>query len=151
MELTLERAILDAVGQYAPEQRGPTVASVFEEVRRRLPDRHDIGKYSVFLQMRAMMRDGLLTRRRSNPKAAYRWHITEKGSQGRCPDGGTCHHWCGRKCFRVQTCGPLSGVYPDDEWPAEVLIEHGAVIHGYRHVGDMTYPEVEAWLEGRPQ
>lgn len=40
----------------------------------------------------------------------------------KCPDDGTCHHDCGvGPCFRVQTCGPLSGVYPRDEWPASVL------------------------------
>lgn len=38
-----------------------------------------------------------------------------------CPDGGTCHHWCGQSgtCFRVAACAPLSGVYPADEWPEE--------------------------------
>lgn len=41
-----------------------------------------------------------------------------------CPDGGTCHHNCQDKCFRVQCCGPLSGVYADDEWPADVVAEH---------------------------
>lgn len=43
----------------------------------------------------------------------------------RCPDDGTCHHQCtedGRGCFRTRMCGPLSGVYPDDTWPAEVLV-----------------------------
>lgn len=39
-----------------------------------------------------------------------------------CPDGGTCHHHCGipafhGRCFRVESCGPLSGVYPNDDWP----------------------------------
>lgn len=45
---------------------------------------------------------------------------------GRCPDGGTCHHLCATAaaCFRVDCCGPLSGVYPGDRWPAEVLAEH---------------------------
>ena len=39
-----------------------------------------------------------------------------------CPDGGKCHHSCGPndRCFRVDTCGPLSGVFPNDEWPPEV-------------------------------
>jgi hypothetical protein len=37
-----------------------------------------------------------------------------------CPDGGTCHHDCApsARCFRVETSGPLSGVFPGDEWPA---------------------------------
>jgi len=40
----------------------------------------------------------------------------------RCPDGGTCHHECGDGgCFRVAFAGPLSGVYPHDEWPADVM------------------------------
>lgn len=41
-----------------------------------------------------------------------------------CPDGGPCHHECTGSCFRVQCCGPLSGVYPGDTWPVEVLAEH---------------------------
>lgn len=40
-----------------------------------------------------------------------------------CPDGGTCHHQCSAgPCFRVITCGPLSGTYPGDQWPAEIRI-----------------------------
>lgn len=38
-----------------------------------------------------------------------------------CPDGGTCHHGCTAPyCWRVENAGPLSGVYPDDEWPTSV-------------------------------
>jgi hypothetical protein len=42
-----------------------------------------------------------------------------------CPDGGTCHHECMFACFRVQCCGPLSGTYPDDAWPAAVRRKYG--------------------------
>jgi hypothetical protein len=43
----------------------------------------------------------------------------------RCPDGGVCHHDCGPdECFRVKACEPLSGVYPDDEWPETVRREY---------------------------
>lgn len=42
----------------------------------------------------------------------------------RCPDEGRCHHGCGKRCWRVSTCGPLSGVFPDDQWPAEVEAKH---------------------------
>lgn len=43
-----------------------------------------------------------------------------------CPDGGRCHHLCGRtECFRVRTCGPLSGTYPDDEWPDVIVRAFG--------------------------
>lgn len=38
----------------------------------------------------------------------------------RCPDGGTCHHDCRSACFRVLACGPLSGEFRGDEWPAEI-------------------------------
>ena len=39
-----------------------------------------------------------------------------------CPDGGYCHHRCGAGgCFRVLACGPLSGVYPGNEWPELVV------------------------------
>lgn len=40
-----------------------------------------------------------------------------------CPDGGTCHHDCGQYpqpssgCWRTHNAGPLSGVYPNDDWP----------------------------------
>lgn len=38
-----------------------------------------------------------------------------------CPDGGTCHHECGTGgCFRVGSCGPLSGIYLGDTWPESV-------------------------------
>ncbi len=42
-----------------------------------------------------------------------------------CPDGGTCHHDCGAgPCFRVRTCGPLSGVFVGDRWPDELVKAH---------------------------
>lgn len=41
----------------------------------------------------------------------------------KCPDDGTCHHQCGSgPCFRVAGCGPLSNVYPGDQWPDSVNI-----------------------------
>lgn len=52
--------------------------------------------------------------------------VIEGPPMGGCPDDGTCHHHCpGQKCFRVVCCGPLSGVYPNDEWPQEVVKAHG--------------------------
>lgn len=41
-----------------------------------------------------------------------------------CPDEGMCHHLCARSCWRVGTCAPLSGVFPDNLWPAEVIVKH---------------------------
>lgn len=42
-----------------------------------------------------------------------------------CPDGGTCHHSCeAGPCFRVKHCGPLSKVFPNDEWPIDIKTEH---------------------------
>jgi hypothetical protein len=127
-ELTLKRCILDVVGKYDSSQRGPDVASVHAAVKQREIQTHGVAyhpdQYAVFLQMRAMMRDGLLTRERPSPKAAYRWHITVKGRSERCPDKGACHHWCGQRCFRVQCCSPLSGVFPDDVWPKAIEDEH---------------------------
>lgn len=45
-----------------------------------------------------------------------------------CPDGGYCHHGHNgcepNACFRVRTCEPLSGVYPDDRWPTKVQALH---------------------------
>lgn len=60
-----------------------------------------------------------------------------------CPDGGTCHHDCAGEgdpitamivggthppgsCFRVRTCEPLSDVYPNDQWPPDILTAHAA-------------------------
>lgn len=53
----------------------------------------------------------------------------------RCPDDGACHHECGiaDPCFRVRTCEPLSGVYPDDRWPDEVVSEHNLLAGLYIH------------------
>ena len=48
-----------------------------------------------------------------------------------CPDGGKCHHGCHHYgCKRVVQSGPLSGVYPNDEWPAwlrELMAEEAYV------------------------
>lgn len=47
-----------------------------------------------------------------------------------CPDGGTCHHECtlihgkGKPCFRVLTCGPLSGTFAGDTWPDWLRRDH---------------------------
>jgi hypothetical protein len=57
-------------------------------------------------------------------------NVLPKERQGRCPDGGKCHHECkGGYCWRVKTCGPLSGVYPNDEWPPSVKKAHSCVCH----------------------
>jgi hypothetical protein len=45
-------------------------------------------------------------------------------ADGRCPDGATCHHGCSRGCFRVRYAGPLTGVYPGDDWPDEIKAAH---------------------------
>jgi transcriptional regulator with XRE-family HTH domain len=43
-----------------------------------------------------------------------------------CPDDGTCHHECGTgPCWRVNNAGPLSGVFPGDEWPDHARQEEG--------------------------
>lgn len=53
--------------------------------------------------------------------------------EGRCPDGGYCHGsnlaagsppCAPGLCWRVQTSGPLSGVFPGDRWPPRVIAEH---------------------------
>lgn len=61
---------------------------------------------------------------RGRAQAALRriYEAEENAPRTICPDGGTCHHTCAidALCFRVETCGPLSGVYPNDEWPRGV-------------------------------
>lgn len=42
----------------------------------------------------------------------------------RCPDTATCGHQCEDRCWRVGACGPLSGAFPGDRWPRDVLLEH---------------------------
>lgn len=42
-----------------------------------------------------------------------------------CPDGGVCHHACGRRCYRVDSCAPLRGVYPRNEWPDAIREAQG--------------------------
>ncbi|QDF18551.1 hypothetical protein SEA_PUPPER_65 [Gordonia phage Pupper] len=47
-----------------------------------------------------------------------------KHRRRQCPDDGTCHHFCQEMqtgCWRVGTCGPLSGVFPNNQWPDEVV------------------------------
>lgn len=41
-----------------------------------------------------------------------------------CPDGGTCHHMCQTSCWRVSNAGPLSGVFPTNQWPMNIYSEH---------------------------
>lgn len=45
-----------------------------------------------------------------------------RGDVGRCPDDGTCHHLCvGFYCFRVEACGPMTGMYNNNLWPDEIV------------------------------
>ena len=45
----------------------------------------------------------------------------------RCPDNGTCHHGCeSGNCFRVGFCGPLSGVFPHNQWPEDLRFDEEA-------------------------
>jgi len=55
---------------------------------------------------------------------AYTKARMERLRAARCPDCGACHHQCGPACFRVLNCGPLSGVYENDEWPPELAARH---------------------------
>jgi hypothetical protein len=44
----------------------------------------------------------------------------------RCPDDGRCWHDCkDKECFRVHCCGPLSGIYPDNQWPEHIVATFG--------------------------
>lgn len=71
-----------------------------------------------------------------------------------CPDLGTCHHGCTKGCFRVAHCGPLPGVFVDDEWPEGVKFALGkdvvhddpitAVIAGTRRPLVEKHAELEA-------
>ena len=43
----------------------------------------------------------------------------------RCPDDGVCHgHNCAPdNCMRVYSCGPLSGVFPNNRWPEHMTFD----------------------------
>lgn len=70
-----------------------------------------------------------------------------------CPDLGTCHHECQAACFRVISCGPLSGVYPDDEWPERMVKAHARrhrraeAPEGFPEDSWANAAEVEAFIE----
>lgn len=86
-------------------------------------DFHDEHEFSVAIDTpeRSSAGDGTTWRDRniySIPDVAlhhFRWHLglPFKSEQG-CPDGGACHHKCIEKCWRVKSCAPLSGVFPDN-------------------------------------
>lgn len=90
------------------------------------------------------------------PRHHHDCNSVEEGHERRpaCPDGGTCHGKCdkynGGYCSRVGSCGPLSGVFPDDEWPAEILAKHTAPSYTVEDatLGDKILHGGE-WLEVR--
>ena len=60
----------------------------------------------------------------------------KQAREGRCPDRGYCHGsqlgvastiCAPGTCLRVHTSGPLSGVFPGDRWPDEVLAANGVI------------------------
>jgi hypothetical protein len=55
-----------------------------------------------------------------NPHEGVWWTDDQIGRE--CPDTGTCHHACPIEavCWRTRHAGPLSGVYPNDQWPGEL-------------------------------
>lgn len=63
-----------------------------------------------------------------------------------CPDGGTCHHECTKRCWRVATCEPLSAAGWGSRWPRSVLIEHvPGRVPPSSHIDDDRY-----WAQRRP-
>lgn len=60
-----------------------------------------------------------------------RWMLTETciDHARRCPDDGRCWHvvQCGEgPCWRVENCGPMTGVFPGDEWPTSLVDAGGS-------------------------
>ncbi|QIG58239.1 hypothetical protein SEA_SKOG_87 [Gordonia phage Skog] len=51
----------------------------------------------------------------------------------KCPDKGTCWHGCDLACYRIRIAGPLSGVFPGDTWPEEIVAQHKALNDFERH------------------
>lgn len=72
--------------------------------------------------------------------------------QERCPDGGYCHGTtfaAGSEpceptaCYRVTAAGPLSGVFPDDRWPQDVLVQAYQERYGVPHPSTAPIPTVD--------
>jgi hypothetical protein len=64
-----------------------------------------------------------LPRSREDVRQAFDRALYESNT---CPDRARCHHRCPlNACYRVRTCGPVSGVFPRDEWPPEIAARHG--------------------------
>jgi hypothetical protein len=44
-----------------------------------------------------------------------------------CPDGGPCDHECELSiCARVLVARPRAGVFPENQWPPEIVTRYGA-------------------------
>jgi hypothetical protein len=90
------------------------------------PDGHEVVRTG---RVRGNPRDGGYSRTLHGGSVEYRcscghvgWskHVGVLRTPIGCPDGGKCHHRCdenGTGCFRVECCVPLTGVFPNDEWP----------------------------------
>jgi hypothetical protein len=86
-----------------------------------------VREYAFTIKLRILAEDQDEARARLERQVrhvSYQLIDTEVRVLRTCPDKGTCHHECGAgPCFRVSWAGPLSGVYPGDAWPAEVIAE----------------------------
>lgn len=54
--------------------------------------------------------------------------MSEQTAANRCPDMEVCRHGCRWSCFRVRWCSPLSGMFPNDEWP-KTMVEAAVARH----------------------
>lgn len=88
----------------------------YKEIRESLQD----AGYDHALREDTVMMDGIALKSKMPPPHDY-YPSLAAPDLGKCPDGGWCHHGCVGRCCRVDSSGPLSGVYPDDKWPAEMF------------------------------
>lgn len=55
---------------------------------------------------------------------ATREALAAAGVAPDCPDGGTCHHGCTKRCWRVWNAEPLSAAGWGNKWPRDIKALH---------------------------
>jgi hypothetical protein len=73
------------------------------------------------------------------------------GGHLRCPDEGVCGHGCPaatyRQCWRAHNAGPLSGVFPGDQWPMVGPLPAGSLVTGtIKRVGLVIRPQCKGHI-----
>jgi hypothetical protein len=78
-EPTLRQRIGKELAKFDRASRGPTVASITEVINREDPGKGYIAKVTIRTELRDMEEAVLVFSSRSNPAAAYHWHLSNLG------------------------------------------------------------------------